>query len=167
MSSDILKDYPILTNYKNNTFFDSIFLKKIQNVINNAESKYVQNNNIIDNGKGIQKKRIVNDYIVPLSYLIYSFIYTKYYNYQVKTQMIVENKLYYSMFGYVFKHSNPVIKKVNVNLYNYFKNEVLSDTSELSFDIIIKQKEDIATFLDNIIIPKMKEENNYDFLLDK
>ena len=69
--------------------------------------------------------------------------------------MIVENKLYYSMFGYVFKHNNPVIKKVNVNLYNYFKNEVLSDDSELSLKIILDQKEDIATFLDNIIISKI------------
>jgi hypothetical protein len=166
MSSDI-SNYQILKIDKNNTFFDSIFLKKIQNVINNAEKNIVQTNNIKYNGKDIQKKRIVNDYIVPLSYLIYSFIYTKYYNYQLKNQMIVENKLYYSMFGYVFKHSNPVIKKVNVNLYNYFKNEKLSGDSELSLDIIVKQKEDIATFLDSTIIPKMKEENNYDFLLDK
>ena len=161
MSSDILKNYPILTNYKNNTFFDSEFLKRIQNVINNAEKNIVQTKNIIDNGKIIQEKRIVNDYIVPLSYLIYSFIYTKYYNYQLKTQMILENKLYYSMFGYVFKHNNPVIKKVNVNLYNYFKNEDLSGTSEITLDMIITQKEAIIIFLDSTVIPKMKDDNDY------
>jgi hypothetical protein len=61
--------YPILSDYKINTFYDSIFLKRIQNVINNAENEYVKTNNIKDNGNGksieIQKKRIVNDYIVP------------------------------------------------------------------------------------------------------
>ena len=160
MSSDIL-NYPILNTNKNNTFYDSIFLKRIQNVINNAENKIVKTNMIIDNGKIIQEKRIINDYIVPLSYLIYSFIYTKYYNYQLKIQMIFENKLYYSMFGYVFKHNNPVIKKVNVNLYNYFKNEKVDDDSELSHDDIIEQKEAIVEFLDSTIIPKMKEDNDY------
>ena len=167
---NIMSDqYPILSDYKINTFYDSIFLKRIQNVINNAENEYVKTSMIINNGKSIkiQKKRIVNDYIVPLSYLIYSFIYTKYYNYQLKNQMIVENKLYYSMFGYVFKHNNPVIKKVNVNLYNYFKNEDLSGTSEIKLKIIVDKKEAIVTFLDSTVIPKMKEENNYDFLLDK
>jgi hypothetical protein len=160
MSSDIL-NYPILNTNKNNTFYDSIFLKRIQNVINNAENKIVKTNMIIDNGKIIQEKRIINDYIVPLSYLIYSFIYTKYYNYQLKTQMMLENKLYYNMFGYVFKHNNPVIKKVNVNLYNYFKNEKLGNDSELSHDNIIEQKEAIVKFLDSTIIPKMKEDNDY------
>ena len=160
MSSDI-SNYPILSINRNNTFFDSIFLKKIQDVINNAESEYVQNNNIIESGKITQRRRIVNDYIVPLSYLIYSFIYTKYYNYQLKTQMILENKLYYSMFGYIFKHNNPVIKKVNVNLYNYFKNEKVVDNSYISHTDIIDQKKKIATFLESTIIPKMKDDNDY------
>jgi DNA repair exonuclease SbcCD ATPase subunit len=161
----ISNQYPILSDYKINTFFDSIFLKKIQNVINNAEEKMVHTNIIKNNGNGkdkeLQKKRIVNDYIIPLSYLIYSFIYTKYYNYQLKTQMMSENRLYYSMFGYVFKHNNPVIKKVNVNLYNYFKNENLSGTSKITLEIIITQKKSIATFLDSTVIPKMKDDNNY------
>ena len=161
MSSDILKDYPILANYKNNTFFDNEFLKRIQSVINSTKNNIVKTNKIKNNGIKIHKERIVNDYIIPLSYLIYSFIYTKYYNYQVKNQMMSENRLYYSMFGYVFKHNNPVIKKVNVNLYNYFKNEDLSSTSEITLDIIITQKEPIIIFLDSTVIPKMKEDNDY------
>lgn len=157
----INNQYPILNNYTNNTFFNNNFLTKYENVINNVKNEIVKTENIKENNIPIHKERILNDYLVPLSYLIYSFIYTKYYNYQLKNQMMLENKLYYSMFGYVFQHSNPVIKKVNVNLYHYFKTEKSSDNSEITLDTIIDQKRKIATFLDSTIIPKMKDDNDY------
>jgi hypothetical protein len=171
MSSDILKNYPILTNYKNNNFFDTDFLAKINNKIINAKNSIVKINEIKENNRSIHKERIVNDYVIPLSYLIYSFIYTKYYSYQLKTAMNLENKYYYNMFGYIFKHSNPVIKKVNVTLYNYFINEKVPDDNDIiTLGNIISlyisndpndPKNRLLDFLDDPIISKMKSSDDY------
>ena len=64
-----------------------------------------------------QKKLLISNYIIPLAYLIYSYIYTKFFNFQIKKNIQIENDLNYEMYRFFFDHNNPIIKKINVN-YN-------------------------------------------------
>lgn len=161
-----LKNYPILK--KDSTFFDDKFLLKLQEETNKIKEEYIITNQIKNESKEIHKQRIAMDYIIPLCYLIYSFIYTKYFSYQIKIQYDLENKVYFSMFNYMFSHNNPVIKKVNVNLYKLFKksNDEDEDKDKIDYNDIVQRQNENIKFLDNII-KTIRNESNYEESLKK
>jgi len=96
--------------------------------INNIHFNHIENNE--DNGEKNseltkQKKVYLNTYIIPLLYLINSYMYHKYLN---NKKIIVNNILindeidYYS--NYFFDYKLPIVKKFNIAIYkNYFKNK--------------------------------------------
>ena len=126
--------YPIY-NYSIN-FYNDIFMNDIYNIINERRNDVRTNfiklepnkignkieENKIKKVKDKQQERIIKDYLIPLSYLIYSYIYQKFYVVQQRKDIILENKLNYKMYQYFFSHKNPIIKKVNVYFYNIYNN---------------------------------------------
>ena len=142
-------------------FFDENFYKKLKGIIKNYEDK-INTKNIVDKEKEIHKKRMVNDYLIPIAYLIYSFIYTKYYNNQLRRTIVIENNLNYEMYKFFFKHSNPIIKSVNIFFYKEFTTEKNNTSSNIIiFDKIKAEKDSIKNFLEKTIIPYIISENNY------
>ena len=108
-----------------------------------------------------QREIIINNYIIPLSYLIYSFIYTKFFNLQIKKNIQIENDLNYEMYKFFFKHNNPIIKKVNVILYMSFQKEIQKDfeLNLIKIDEIKTEKNTIINFLD-YMSSRIVERNN-------
>jgi hypothetical protein len=187
---------------KINDFYNDIFMKNIRVLIKNNK-KYVDTSFITKNKKDAnpsnkikitklvdkQQERIIGDYLIPLSYLIYSYIYQKFYVMQQRKDIIMENKLNYTMYQYFFSHKNPIIKKVNVYFYNSYNNISLSKSKnnkniEPKFnsdgDMILpkdinqyvipeirkgKTKDDLIAFL-NEINNKIKQ-NDDDILIDE
>lgn len=107
-------------NYSYDKFINKTndFIKTKQgNVKNNIFTNKVDNNN-----KEVHKKRMVKNYLLPLSYLIYSKIYSDFYKKQSVHKLLNENALNFNMYNNVFDHQNPIIKKVNIFLDNNLKN---------------------------------------------
>ena len=129
------KKYKIVNHVvgnKDKDFYKTDFIDKINKITENwRQSIYTKdinnNKNLKINGErvmgGIElhEDRIMKDYIIPLSYLIYSYIYTKYSDYQFKKNIFHQNKLNYEMYKYFFDKDNPIIKKINVFIYKQNK----------------------------------------------
>lgn len=146
-----------------NDFSHENFFMKLKNIIEKYEDK-INTNKIVDKDKEkeIHKKRMVNDYLIPIAYLIYSFIYTKYYNNQLRKTIVIENNLNYEMYKFFFKHSNPIIKSVNIFFYKEFTTEKNNTNSNIIIlDKIKAEKDSIKIFLEKTIIPYIISENNY------
>ena len=99
-------------------------------------------------GKLHQSNMIVY-YIIPLIYLIYSYVYIKF-NKEQKLQLsYAERKLKFEMFSFMFDLKNPIIKKINVFLYQTFntknKEEVNVQTNILNN--IISTKDKVVAFI--------------------
>jgi hypothetical protein len=121
------------TNYciiNNKKFYSGIFLKKLKNTESDFK-KLIKNTslgkpppptkNIKNHEKNKHKNHVATTYIIPLIYLIYSYIYIKYYKNIKCKKLFIQSKLDYELYNNVFSHNNPVIKKVNVYLYNILK----------------------------------------------
>lgn len=113
-------------------FYSDIFLNDIDEITNQLKNKVktekiFQNKNIKKDDVEKHKELMITNYIIPLTYLIYSYIYIKFYNNQFKNQIAVENKLNYEMYKFVFSHKNPIIRKVNIFLYKYYKDQLHGD----------------------------------------
>lgn len=80
--------------------------------------------------KKIQRSRIIKNYIVPLCYLIYSYIYTKYYNLQLKKAINNESDTIYDMLGFLFSSKNPSTKMLNVYYYKEFNKVKENNTNK-------------------------------------
>ena len=157
-------DYP---QYKRSI---DTFIKDCENKVN--ASRYT------NSGEETKfKKRIVKYYIVPICYLIYSFIYTKYFKSQMQKEVRINNDLNYDMYKYFFNDGNPIIKKVNVQLYkqfqginkntNNYKNRNKNTNKNTNNDVskmnnnITKEKKDITVFL-TYIKDEIVRKNNYE-----
>ena len=157
--------YPIydLTDSTKDTqeFFKTIFIDKIDNIITNLGAT-VDVKKIKNNQTNAQKKLVISNYIIPLSYLIYSYIYTKFFNFQIKKNIQIENDLNYEMYKFFFDHNNPIIKKINVNLYLYFQKDIIKnlESNIIPFNEIKKEKDIIINFL-NYISTRIIEKNDY------
>lgn len=172
MSNEKL-NYKILNNNNVNEFFKTKFLDVLEGVMNNnlnnvkiQSSKGINVSNNIEEQE-LHKKRVLRDYIIPLAYLIYSFIYIKYYNYQYKRMIYYENKLNYDMYSFFFSHENPIIKKCNIFIYKNFVKK--NNKNNKSINIIpknelINNKKQIINFLD-YIISYIKKDYDYDEIL--
>ena len=159
-------------------FYNDVFMSNIYNIIENRKTNvrtnfFDKNNKLVENielkGKiqNKQQERIIKDYMIPLSYLIYSYIYQRFYILQQKRDIMMENKLNYKMYQYFFSHKNPVIKKVNVYFYNLYnnllpssnKNNKNSNKVNSNGDIILPEE------INQYIIPEIRKGNTKDELI--
>ena len=116
-------NYNILNN---KDFYKNVFLSKINQFYDGIENQISNNSvykpdpkKILNTTKlKIHKKNIAQIYFTPLLYLIYSYIYIKFYKKQQIYQIVLDFKLNFNLYTYIFSHKNPIIKKVNVP--NYF-----------------------------------------------
>ena len=110
----------------------------------------------LSNNLKIHQNKIINNYLVPLCYLIYSFIYIKFNKLQLKKNIRQNNQLNEKMYSYFFNYDNPVIKNVNIYYYKRFLNEKNSiETSKKNTNLflkndIINEKQNIISSLNNI-----------------
>ena len=149
----------------------------MDNFITECENKVNTNHYTTNNEKNKFKTKIVKYYIVPICYLIYSFIYTKYFKSQMQKEMRINNDLNYDMYKYFFNDGNPIIKKVNVQLYKQFQGinnnkknvnknmnnngkNIINKNSKINNNIT-KEKTDIIDFL-KYIRKDMVDKNNYE-----
>jgi len=135
--SDI--NYEILKDYKNSSFYKDIFIKQINGIIKKyTASNIIITSNIKSKQQNDQKKIIIENNLIPLSYLIYGYIYTKYYKFQLRKETSIMNNLNYEMYKFVFSHKNPIIKNVNIFFYNEFKKEVKTNENNTEKNAMIK-----------------------------
>ena len=164
--------YKILNNDSINKFIKDNYTDVLNDIIerNYMNISISNNTRIISYGnkekQAIHQRRILRNYILPSIYLIYSFIYIKYYNIQSQKIILYENKINYNMYLYFFSHENLIIKKSNIFLYKYFNkknnNKLQNNKIDLSIkDEILTDNNKIVEFIDFIIMD-IKRENNYE-----
>lgn len=146
--------YDILLDPKDPKYVKNIFNTRLKEVIDIWTAK-VNTNSIITDQQDTHKKIIIKNYTIPIAYLIYSFIYTKYFNYEFKKNIQIQNNLNYDMYKFFFSHQNPIIKKVNVFFYTEFKQSNLNANKNIRdlfvYDQIEKDKLTIIQFLNDYI----------------
>ena len=151
-----LYNFCILESDQSN-FFTEQYLNKLNDYIN-ALSKMVKTNSIIQ--KNLHKNRLIKYYIVPISYLLYSYAYIKYQKERFFKEIFFQNKLNYDMqVNYVYNYKNPVIKKVNVYFYKKYENLKSSGIFELDEQSKMILKDGKIT---NLFINEL---NNYNKIL--
>lgn len=138
--------------------FDAIdddFYTKFGTKINDYKTEL--GNNIKENGgnkeKYEKKTTFVNTYYLPIMYIIYSFIFKKFYDEQSKRQIIIYNIHQYNENRLLFDRQSPLVKKVNVFLNNKLSEEKKEEKEELESGIIqqiIENKDITVKFLENI-----------------
>lgn len=155
-------NYEILNKINNKDFYKNVYLPNINNFYNFVEKNISDKSVIIPSSyKGtldpkklaLHKKKIAEVYFTPILYFIYSYIYTKFYQQQEIHQMKLELRLTYNLYGYIFNHKNPIIKKINIFLHMQFKKELKNKENiekYYIFDKINEEKENIVTFLEKI-----------------
>ena len=167
--------YIILDNTIAPNFYKGVFMVRIKNLIdeyekkvNNTKIKKFQNltnpTKITTNPTKIKdshRKTIIKKYIIPIAYLIYSYIYTKYYDFQTKKIIRINNELNYTNYKYFFDYENPVIKKVNVFFYKEFENIGKKDINQnlVNLNEIINGKNMIIKFIDGPLKKIIKKDN--------
>jgi protein-tyrosine phosphatase len=155
-------NYEILNKINNKDFYKNVYLPNINNFYNFVERNISDKSVIIPPSyKGtidpkklaLHKKKIAEVYFTPILYFIYSYIYTKFYEKQEIHQMKLELRLNYNLYGYIFNHKNPIIKKINVFFHMQFKKELKNKENiekYYIFDKINEEKENIVNFLEKI-----------------
>lgn len=93
-------------------------------------------------GQALHKRRMINDYIVPIAYLIYSFIFIKYYYFQKRRAVKVVGDITFKMYEFMFDYKNPIIKKINVYIYKNIKDSLTktSNNTGVDHDVELLQK---------------------------
>jgi hypothetical protein len=164
-------NYCVITNDK---FYSEIFLEKLKKSENTIKG-YIKTKNLGAPpgapGKNIKnfevnkhRNHITTTNIIPLIYLIYSYIYIKYYKNIKCKKIFVQSKLDYELYNNVFSHKNPVIKKVNIYL-----NDILGiqDESKNNKNINNKSKESENNELKNNFNKNIIEDINNGVIKDK
>jgi len=110
----------------------------------------------------LHKKNMMIYYIIPLVYLIYSYVYIKFNKQQKLRIMYRETKLTYEMYAFLFDRRNPVIKKVNVYFHETFKKEdkIQSVDDKKLLGPMIDNKKQIIDFL-QFVEQQIIAENDY------
>jgi len=149
--------------------FYKLFLDRIEKSKTDLE-KSINTNIIIEQTKKIgnitrgelHSKNMLIYYIIPLIYLIYSYVYIKFNKQQKLRLMYSESTLTYEMFALMFDTKNPVIKKINVYLYETF-NSKNKENNEIQTNILndmTTTKDKLTTFLE-YISQRITNENDY------
>jgi len=150
---------------KKENFYQDYYLSELNNVFNHYKNNVQTNQFTTQTNKNQEQKRILNTYIFPLCYMIYSYIYQKYNEKQVERHLYSKNNEIYHMYNYFFDYNNPIIKKVNVYYYQRF----LKDKEKLNknnggniylLNNLIEEKNKISNFFNNFLIKFIKEDNN-------
>jgi hypothetical protein len=145
-------------------YFDNEFINRInifkkmfkkKNPLNNDQ--YVKTGNLKNNNKNTQIDRMVDNYMIPLSYLVYGYIYTKYTDIEREKRNLKNNEIAFNMFKYFFDHKNPAIIRANAYYYLRFQkeNEELergNSNNIYLFDYLKTYKTDMNNFLDGYIL---------------
>lgn len=110
----------------------------------------------------LHQKNMIIYYIIPLVYLVYSYVYIKFSKQQNLRLMYSESKLSFKMFTFLFDRRNPIIKKVNVCLHERFK---LDEKKEAENDkkllpVILESKTKMIDFLE-FVDEQITKENDY------
>ena len=123
---------------KQKDLFNDVFLQQINNIIKLYTSNSITNisnsktniitNNIKKNDQKRQKEVMIRNNIIPLSYLLYGYIYNVFYTNQLRKEKSIMNNLEVEMYKFVFSVENPIIKKINVFFYNIFDEEKKKDS---------------------------------------
>ena len=125
------------------------FIKEFQREIKDYKEKLKD-----DLSYSYGKHRVfVNTYYLPIMYIIYSFIYKKFYDEQVKRQIIIYTIHKYNKNRLLFDKKSPLIKKVNVFLNTKLNEEKKEEKEELEGGIInqiIENKNILIKFLQEI-----------------
>ena len=148
-----------IKNYKQPDCFDfdaidDNFYKNFGTKINTCKTelgKNIKENS--SNHKYEKKTTFVNTYYLPIMYIIYSFIFKKFYDEQSKRQIIIYNIHQYNENRLLFDRQSPLVKKVNVFLNNKLSEEKKEEKEELESGIIqqiIENKDITVKFLENI-----------------
>lgn len=155
-------NYEILNKMNNKDFYKNVYLPNINKFYNFVERNISDKSVIIPSSYigtldptklALHKKKIAEVYFTPILYFIYSYIYTKFYEQQEIHQMKLELRLNYNLYGYIFNHKNPIIKKINVFFHTQFKKELKNKENiekYYIFDKINEEKENIVNFLEKI-----------------
>lgn len=112
--------------------------------------------------KELHQKNMIIYYIIPLVYLVYSYVYIQFNKQQKLRIMYRETKIKYEMYAFLFDRRNPVIKKVNVYFHETFKKEdkIQSDDDKKLLGPIIDNKKQIIDFL-KFVEQQIIAENDY------
>jgi hypothetical protein len=97
-------NYDILNNLLSDNDYDytDLYDKRINEFFNTYKKKVKTSFFQTVVKKKDQRKHIIRNYIIPISYLLYSYIYTKYYNLQLKKEIKNESDTIYEMYGFLF-----------------------------------------------------------------
>jgi len=110
-----------ILNTQSINLYNELFYKKLQD--------FIENNKIIialirikPEQRTEQQNRLIKNYVIPLSYLLYSYAYIKYQKKMNLKELMLRNKREYDiMNNFMFNYHNPVIKKTNVFFHNKFE----------------------------------------------
>ena len=140
---------------KKDDYFDKEFTNRI-NIFKKFFKQYIQKGSLVNPNIDKQQNRILDNYIIPLSYLIYGYIYTKYNDMQKEKRNIINNNLAFNMFDYFFNHNNPAVLRANAYYYLRFKAEkeqIDSNNNNIYlFNYFKEQKNTLNLFIKNFII---------------
>jgi hypothetical protein len=123
-----------ILNTQSINLYNELFYKKLQD--------FIENNKIIialirikPEQRTEQQNRLIKNYVIPLSYLLYSYAYIKYQKKMNLKELMLRNKREYDiMNNFMFNYHNPVIKKTNVFFHNKFegiKNNNVEDFKQI------------------------------------
>jgi len=162
-------NYNVLNDILNKKNFNETYNEKLSQLFDKYK-KYVKTKRFTESiDKKIQRSRIIKNYIIPLSYLIYGYIYTKYYNLQIKKLIKNESESIYDMIGLLFSGKNPSTKILNVYYYKEFK-KVKKENTNLQntnlFNDISSEKNKTISFFEKIIELLNKENEEYNIYLN-
>ena len=102
VSNEPYFNYAILNNLLDDVDYAYIYDQKIDDFFKLYKSKIKTIFFETPDNKKTQRRHIIKNYIIPISYLLYSYIYTKYYNIQLKKSIKNESDTIYEMYGFLF-----------------------------------------------------------------
>ena len=161
MSVTNIPNFVILKN--TDKFYKNIYEKQLKELYGSIKSQIsnssfigAKNTSLSKYSKQftIHKDHISETYITPLLYVLFSFVYQKFYTKNLIYGMKMENELNYNLYKAIFSHYNPVIKKINVFLDINFKKN-LNENKKIEFDsgllkTICDNKDKINIFIGTI-----------------
>jgi hypothetical protein len=180
INNNNLNQFMIYKNNNNFDFYNDFYINELKKLYDENKNN-IQTYNIPQNQQEIHKRRMIEQYLIPLGYLIYSYIYQNYY----KIQQIREKENEYTtdiyfIYKYFFDFKNPIIKKVNVFFHQMYhktnhktnSNKLISgggneeNNSKIEFDEEIREGKIIDHIIDFLndyqteMKKEIEEENN-------
>ena len=129
------------TKTTNNNLYNELFINKLKIFIQKNESLFStwmiknKNNSGIDYNT-VHKEHMMDNYFVPLAYLIYSYAYITFQKNNKLKELILNNEYKFHIYNsYVFNYNNPIVKKVNVFIYTFYEKNLGNKGSKAQYFI--------------------------------